>query len=115
MLRIFIFLLTMLFAVSATAAKPELLGYGVKSCSQYRSAYYGWKQGHEANIAQYQRFQDWLTGFLSGLSLAVGEDLLKGVEIESVMRRNNLYCEENTESDFFNATMKLLESLRKLP
>lgn len=111
----FIGLMLVLFSLSAYAGKPELLGYGVKSCSDYRSTYYGWKQGHEEQIAEYRRYEDWLTGYLSGLSLALGEDLLHGVKVEGILRRNNLYCEENTESDFFNATMKQLEALKKLP
>ena len=115
MSKLVIGLMLVLFSLPAFAEKPQLLGYGVHSCTDFRRAYYGRQKGEEKHIAEYLRYRDWLTGFLSGLSLAVGEDVLRGVDVEGVMRRNNLYCEEHTESDFFNATMKLLETLKALP
>jgi len=103
-----------LAAFAAQAEKPQLHGYGVRSCEEYRKAYAGWEKGEEESMAEYQRYKDWLAGFVSGLALATGENVLQGVDLDGAMRRNQLYCVENTESDFFNGTMKLLGTLRNM-
>ncbi|MBU0499867.1 MAG: hypothetical protein KJ558_07680 [Gammaproteobacteria bacterium] len=113
MRKILLGTLLALAGFSAQAEKPELVGYGVRSCEEYRKAYAGWEKGEETAIAEYLRYEDWLSGFTSGLSLATGENLLQGGELEGAMRRNLLYCVEHTESDFFNATMGLLDFLSK--
>lgn len=93
---------------------PPLWGYGVKSCSDYLGAAKGWEAGIELQIAEYRRYEDWLTGFVSGLNLATGQDVLKGAEIEAAMRRTRAYCEGNRRSDFFNATMDFVRMLSRL-
>lgn len=110
------FVLGMVLASTAFAAqadKAQLHGYGARPCQAYLKAYAGWEKGEEESIAEYLRYEDWLSGFVSGLSLAVNEDVMYGVDAKGAMRRNQLYCIENTESDFLNATMKLLETVRK--
>lgn len=87
----------------------------MKSCEEYRKAYKGWEKEEAAAVIEYQRFSDWLTGFVSGMGLATGADVMRGISIDSILRRNQVFCTENTESDFFNATMELLKELKKLP
>ncbi|HEC16663.1 MAG TPA: hypothetical protein ENI99_08875 [Sedimenticola sp.] len=98
----------------ANAEKPQLLGYGVKPCEAYLTAYEGWDLGQEEHIEQYLRFRDWLAGFVSGLNLAMGEDMLRGVEIEGAMRRIQIHCDERPTVDFFTAAMSLIQILNKL-
>lgn len=113
MRKILLGALLALASALAHAESPQLLGYGVRSCDEYRKAFAGWEKGEEEAIAEYLRYEDWLSGFVSGMSLATGDDVLQGGGVEGAMRRNLLYCVENTESDFFNATLDLLEFLRK--
>ena len=112
--RCLLLILLVLPLASAKAEKPQLLGYGVKPCEAYLVAYEGWDLGQEEHIEQYLHFRDWLTGFVSGLSLATGEDALRGVEIPGAMRRIQLHCDEHPTIDFFTAAMSLIQVLNKL-
>ncbi len=60
---------------------------------------------------EYFRYRDWLTGFISALTLATGLDVMNGVDPKSAMRRINLYCEENLEKDFFAASLEFIRIL----
>jgi hypothetical protein len=111
------FVLALLFAVPCLAADklPPLWGYGVKPCADYLVAAKAWEQEVEAQTAEYRRYEDWLTGFVSGLNLATGEDVLKGVTIKAAMQRNRAYCSGHLKEDFFTATMDFVRMLSSLP
>ena len=102
-------LLLLFWHIGTAAEKPQLWGYGVKGCREYLPAWENRAQGSE-----YQRFQDWLTGLVTGLSLATGKDVLQGVEIPVAMRRIQLHCEDHRDDDFFNASMSLIRLLSML-
>lgn len=103
-------LMLMLFSatVSAETITPKVWGYGTKSCTSFITTYKAWEAGKQDQVWEYFRYQDWLTGFISALTLATGSDVMRGVEPESAMRRINLYCEENLEMDFFSATLEFI-------
>ena len=90
------------------ASPPTLWGYGVLSCADYLSAC---EAADAGDAADYQRYEDWLTGFVSGLNLALDEDLLSGAGIEAAMRRTRAHCEGNPADDFFTATMDFVQLL----
>jgi len=110
-LLLIIFLLPM---TSVNAEKPQLLGYGTKMCDLYVIVYEGWDMGLEEQIEEYLHFRDWLTGFVSGLSLSMGSDVLRGVAVQGAMRRIQLHCEEHPTEDFFTAAFTLIKTLDKL-
>lgn len=89
---------------------PPLWGYGIKTCGQYLQAV----ESDGGERAEYRRYQDWLTGFISGLNLATGKDVLKGADIDSAMRRIRAHCGGNKKDDFFTATMDLVRMLSGL-
>jgi hypothetical protein len=91
--------------------KPVLWGQGIQRCEVYARAWEQREAGIDAGIADYGRFQDWFTGFVSGLSLATGMDVLHGVDITGAMRRISIHCEDNPADDFFNASMDLVRVL----
>ena len=98
-------------AVTARAEKmPPIWGYGVKTCNQYLKAVEGDPDGR----GESRRYEDWLTGLVSGLNLATGKDVLKGADIESAMRRIRAHCGGNKKDDFFTATMDLVRMLSGL-
>lgn len=97
------------------AGGPELLGYGVRPCEDYLKVYRGWEKGEPEAVAEYYRYQDWLSGLISGLNFATGDDQLRGVGLEGVLRRNRIHCQEQMNDDFFTATMTLLKGLKTLP
>ena len=90
----------------AAAEKPQVWGYGVKACKEYLLAWENREHGSE-----YYRFQEWLTGLATGLSLATGKDVLHGVEISVALRRIQLHCDDHQNDDFFNASMSLIRLL----
>jgi hypothetical protein len=59
-------------------------------------------------VWEYFRFRDWLTGYISGLTMATGFDVMQGVDPKSAMRRIHLICEEDLGNDFFTATMEFI-------
>jgi hypothetical protein len=99
------------FNGAAAAPTPQLWGYGVRSCANYLAAC---ETADAGNAAEYQRYEDWLTGFVSGLNLALDEDVLSGSGIETAMRRTRAHCEGNPEDDFFAAAMDLVRLLSAL-
>ena len=107
--------LTILWSFSPTAAladeKLHVIGYGVKSCAEYLTAFEGWDEGVESGILEYIRYREWLAGLVTGLTLATGEEILRGVDVEGAMRRIQVDCDERRESDFFGAGMRLIRLL----
>ncbi len=112
--QILLLALLQLSLASANAAPSQLLGYGVKPCEAYLEAYEGWEGGLEEQIEQYLHYRDWLTGFVSGLNLTMGEDVLHGIEVAGAMRRIQLYCDEHPTKDFFTASISLIKLLSNL-
>lgn len=114
-LRMLLLLPLLLFAAGTQAGKmPPLWGYGIKSCDHYAAAWNGKEEGVDEQIGEYRRYEDWLTGFVSGMNLTTGQDVLVGVTIESALRRIHLYCDEHRKADFFTATMDLVRLLSQL-
>ena len=101
-------------AESSPNKMPPLWGYGVNSCDAYVAAWNGREQGIDEHIAEYRRYEDWLTGLVSGLNLATGQDVLVGVTVDSAMRRIYLYCDDHRKDDFFTAAMDLVRMLSQL-
>ena len=95
------------------AAQPaQLLGYGVKTCGDYLAASKQFEDG--ISTLPYRRYQEWLAGFVSGLNLATGKDVLRGATIDSAMTRIRADCEGNRKQDFFNASMSFVRMLSGL-
>ena len=107
-------LLFFVSSVSVAENSPEVLGYGVKSCSAYLDTYARQKKGEDIAILEYLRYQDWVTGLVTGLSLATAMNVLGDVDVESVMRRVQIECEEHPDEDFFTATTKLIKQISSL-
>ncbi|MFP4077194.1 MAG: hypothetical protein ACLFQ1_08915 [Halochromatium sp.] len=95
----------------AFALKPALWGYGVRGCAEYAQASTAADAG---DPAAYRRYQDWAGGFVSGLNLALDEDVLSGAGIDTLMRRTLDHCNANPEDDFFTATMDVVRRLSSL-
>ena len=111
-----IFLATgiLLPAVGWADEKPALFGYGVRSCDDFIKAWDERAEGIDQGIAEYRRYEDWLAGFVSGLNLATGQDVLRGAQIEGAMRRAQVHCDNKRKDDFFTATMDLVKMLSQL-
>jgi hypothetical protein len=93
---------------------PPVWGYGVRSCASFVTAADGRDQGVDLQDWEYRRYQDWLTGFVTGLNLSTGKDVLVGVEIAAAMDRIRAHCRGNGKQDFFTATMDLVRMLSGL-
>ena len=82
---LFTAILILLMPLAQAADRPQVVGYGVKSCESYLQSFDGWEQGQEEGIAEYRRYRDWLSGMVTGLSLATDMDVLKGVETRGAL------------------------------
>ena len=105
-------LILLLLALSAPAQAeklPPIWGYGVQSCTAFLQAAEEKAQGRE-----YQRYEDWLTGLITGLNLATGQDVLIGLNMKSALQRIQVHCQGHKEQDFFNAAMDLIRTISKL-
>ncbi len=94
------------------AAEQTLWGYGVRPCEAYLAALSAAQSGHAGELT---RYEDWLTGFVSALSLALGEDVLRDAELTAAMRGVRAACEDDRDQDFFNATMDFIRRTGRLP
>lgn len=108
MRAIFLILIVFSTAVQAENITPKVWGYGTKSCSSYVTAYKDKETGEQLKVWEYFRYRDWLTGFISGLTMATGIDVMQGVDPQNAMRRINLICEDDLGKDFFTATMEFI-------
>lgn len=93
---------------------PPVWGYGVKSCTAFLAAVDGREAGDALQDLEYQRYQDWLTGFITGLNLAMGKDVLVGADINGALNRIHAYCKGHGKEDVFTATMDLVRMLGRL-
>jgi|GEM_PF-857993 hypothetical protein len=107
-------LLLLALAAAPVQSAPPLWGLGVKGCDAFLATAEGWDRGVDNDIADYSRYQDWLSGFVSALNLATGDDVLRGAGIEGAMRQVRAYCRAHRDADFFNATMGFVRSLSSL-
>lgn len=107
-------LLALALPAAAAERLPPLWGYGVKTCDDFLIAAQGWDSGEERAGIEYRRYQDWLTGLISGLNLATGKDVLRGADIDNAMSRIRAHCGGNPKDDFFTATMDLVRMLSGL-
>jgi hypothetical protein len=96
---------------AAKALTPALWGYGVRACAEFEQANAAADAG---DPAEYQRYQDWTAGFISGLNLALDEDVLSGAGIETLMRRTLNHCKAHPGDDVFTATMSIVRLLSAL-
>lgn len=104
-------LLLALHAAPAATAEQVLWGYGVRGCDDYVAAA---KAADDGAAGELGRFEDWLAGFVSGLNLALGEDVLRGSGLGTALNAAREYCAENTGQDFFNAAMDHVRNLASL-
>ncbi|MCC7276705.1 MAG: hypothetical protein IT487_00115 [Chromatiaceae bacterium] len=93
---------------------PPIWGYGVKSCTTFLAAADGRAAGDALQDLEFQRYEDWLTGFITGLNLAMGKDVLVGADINGALKRIHAYCQGHGKEDVFTATMDLVRMLGRL-
>ena len=93
---------------------PPIWGYGVKPCAAFSATVKGHDAGDDLQDLEYLRYKDWLTGFVTGLNLSLGKDVLVGADIDGALNRIAAWCKGHEKEDFFTATMDLVRMLGKL-
>lgn len=109
--------LALCLAAPASAGEqtaPALWGYGVRTCSAFLASLPGDAMPTALADEDYLRHREWLAGFVSGLNLATGRDVLRSAELDAAMTRIAALCKENPGDDFFNASLRLVRSLGQL-
>lgn len=102
----------------AIAAHPAgadtggLVGSGVKRCDGLTAAARGADRGEDEGVLELRRYSDWIAGFVSGLNLATGEDLLRHLSLDGAVRRIALHCADHPEEDVFSAVRTVLRALQ---
>jgi hypothetical protein len=99
----------LLAATPPQAAERTLWGYGVRGCEAYLAA------AAAADAAELTRYRDWLAGFVSAMSLALGEDALGDADLATALRGTRDSCRNDRDQDFFNAAMDFVQGAARLP
>jgi len=110
-MRITIMLFLLLAATPVWSLNASLYGYGVHSCDDLVASARQWESSEkegEGALAHVQ-LREWMSGFISGLSLALGNDVTRGAGVEGMMRQVVKQCTEHRQSDVFTATMELIK------
>jgi hypothetical protein len=84
---------------------------GVRSCDDLSLADVSAGRGDDLGVLALRRYEDWAAGFVSGLSLAAGRDLLRNVPFGGFMRRVSQHCADHPRDDVFTAVNSLLRQL----
>lgn len=96
---------------AASADVGGLIGMGVRSCDDLGLADVSARRGDDLGVLALRRYEDWAAGFVSGLSLAAGRDLLRNVPFAGFMRRVAQHCADHPRDDVFTAVNGLLRQL----
>lgn len=96
---------------AAAADAGGLIGVGVKSCDDLTVAEVSAKRGDDLGVLALRRYEDWAAGFVSGLNLAAGRDLLRNVPFAGLMRRVTQHCGDHPRDDVFTAVNGVLRQL----
>lgn len=99
-------------APPAGADTGGLVGVGLKRCEGLTAAGRSADRGEDAGILELRRYADWVAGFVSGLNLATGEDLLRGLQLDGALRRVALHCADHPDEEFFTAVQTVLRALQ---
>jgi hypothetical protein len=110
-----LFCLTLAAFAFVAEADPVLHGYGGRDCPDFLETYRGWETGDERAVLDYFGYQQWLAGMVTAMSLVTGEDVLRGADVEGMMRRIRRRCEDDREREFFSAANAYLKELSQLP
>ncbi len=110
-MRLSIMLFLLLSAAPAWSQSATLYGYGVHSCDDLVASARQWESNdkEDAGALAHVQLREWMSGFISGLSLALGSDVTRGAGVEGMMRQVVKQCTEHRQSDVFTATMKLIK------
>ena len=88
-----------------------LIGMGVRACDDLSLAEVSAGRGDDLGVIALRRYEDWAAGFVSGLSLAAGRDLLRNVPFAGFVRRVGQHCADHPRDDVFTAVNKILRDL----
>jgi hypothetical protein len=88
-----------------------LIGMGVRSCDDLGLAEVSAGRGDDQGVLTLRRYDDWAAGFVSGLSLAAGRDLLRNVPFGGLMRRVGAHCADHPRDDVLTAISAVLKDL----
>ncbi len=110
-MRLSIMLFLLLSAAPAWSQSATLYGYGVHSCDDLVASARQWESNdkEDAGALAHVQLREWMSGFISGLSLALGSDVTRGAGVEGMMRQVVKQCTEHRQDDVFTATMKLIK------
>jgi hypothetical protein len=93
------------------ADEGGLIGMGVRSCDDLSLAEVSARRGDDLGVLALRRYEDWAAGFVSGLSLAAGRDLLTNVPFAGFVRRVAEHCADHPRDDVFTAVNGVLRQL----
>lgn len=102
----FAILLGFLLLVLSNAATAEAAGHGAPSCGE-------WVAHREKSDTLALGNAYWLQGFLSGLAMSSGKDILAGMENSALNGWMDKYCQANPLKDLTGGANALAAELLK--
>ncbi len=112
--RLFVIALALISTVDAAAA-PVAIGIGAGSCQRLLETLRLADQGKVRAVANELRYRSWMAGFVSGLSVAGGEDVSRGVPLEGLMRQLRFRCQRHPGHGIAETATGLLSETSRLP
>ena len=97
-MRLSLMLFLSLAAAPLWSQNASLYGYGVRSCDDLVTSAKQWELSDEQGALAHVQLREWMSGFISGLSLALGSDVTRGAGVEGMMRQ---VVKQGTEPDDF--------------
>lgn len=101
-------------ALMAEERPPVVWGQGLVRCGEFLATAPESDSASAPLVIQsreYQLMREWLAGFISGLSLATGEDRLRGAELDAAFEQIRHHCRSRPEEDVLSVTLDWLRSL----
>ena len=75
-----------------TTVHAQIATMGARSCEQ-------WVAASKENSAEMLNVRDWLVGYMSGIAIGSGRNILNGVDPEFIYQWMDNYCRENSLSN----------------
>ena len=85
-------IILVLAVMTFTPVHAQIVTMGASSCGQ-------WVAVSKENSAEMLNVRNWLVGYMSGIAIGSGRNILNGVEPESIYLWMDNYCRENPSSN----------------
>lgn len=113
--RVALFLFVGLSLIASSATARIVTTFGARTCAKWlKEKNDGASNESAARITMLSK-QSWIAGYVTGVNRTStnGNDLLTGLDLDTVTDWTDSYCQKNPKSDIINAIDALFEKLNR--